>query len=127
MSLRCLSHALPVVVCVPSTWDVRAYVIGGQGSLRPNAVRDVTFIVPQGQTWALVGANGAGKSTLLSLATRLREVDDGAVRVLGAFVSLVVPEWCTIEWRQRVDLELLSALYIMSLGGLVVVVGLACP
>jgi ABC-type multidrug transport system fused ATPase/permease subunit len=52
---------------------------------RTAALVDISFSVPRGQLWAIVGANGAGKSTVLSLISRLRDVDDGAVRV---FVTL---------------------------------------
>ncbi len=50
------------------------------------ALTNVSFAVPRGAAWALVGPNGAGKSTLATLITRLRDVGDGAVRVLGVDV-----------------------------------------
>jgi phosphonate transport system ATP-binding protein len=43
----------------------------------------VEFIVPAGQSVALIGANGAGKSTLLRCCLRLIEPDAGDVRLLG--------------------------------------------
>ncbi|MBB4003361.1 ABC transporter ATP-binding protein [Aurantimonas endophytica] len=47
------------------------------------ALDDVSFTVPQGSFTALLGPNGAGKSTLFSLVTRLFNVRDGAIRILG--------------------------------------------
>jgi ATP-binding cassette subfamily B protein len=46
----------------------------------------VSFRAEPGQLVALVGPSGAGKSTLASLATRLYDVDSGAVRLSGVDV-----------------------------------------
>ncbi|MBT0567089.1 ABC transporter ATP-binding protein [Williamsia sp. CHRR-6] len=46
-------------------------------------IHDVSFEVPTGSMIALVGSSGAGKSTLAQLATRLYDVDSGAVTVNG--------------------------------------------
>jgi ABC-2 type transport system ATP-binding protein len=47
------------------------------------ALDDVSFSVPQGSFTALLGPNGAGKSTLFSLVTRLFNVREGTIRILG--------------------------------------------
>lgn len=45
------------------------------------ALRDVSFLVRQGERVALVGHNGAGKSTVMRLITGLVKPSSGAVRV----------------------------------------------
>jgi len=47
------------------------------------AVRDVSFRLPAGETIALVGHNGAGKTTLLKLMLGLIHPTAGGIRVLG--------------------------------------------
>ena len=47
------------------------------------AVRDVSFRLPAGETIALVGHNGAGKTTLLKLMLGLIQPTAGSIRVLG--------------------------------------------
>lgn len=49
-------------------------------------LRDIDVDVPAGSMVALVGSSGAGKSTIASLATRLYDVDSGAVRLNGVDV-----------------------------------------
>jgi ATP-binding cassette subfamily B protein len=46
-------------------------------------LKGVSFRVEPGQIVALVGSSGAGKSTIASLAPRLYDVDDGAIRLAG--------------------------------------------
>ena len=50
---------------------------------RVEAVRDVSFALPEGETIALVGHNGAGKTTLLKLMLGLIRPSSGSIRVLG--------------------------------------------
>jgi Cu-processing system ATP-binding protein len=47
------------------------------------AVRDVSFALPVGETIALVGHNGAGKTTLLKLMLGLIRPSAGSIEVLG--------------------------------------------
>jgi ATP-binding cassette, subfamily B, multidrug efflux pump len=51
------------------------------------ALRDIDLEVPAGTTLGIVGATGSGKSTLLSLLGRVRDPDEGCVRVDGHDVS----------------------------------------
>jgi ATP-binding cassette subfamily B multidrug efflux pump len=46
-----------------------------------DALQDVSFSLPAGQTLAIVGATGSGKSTLIQLLTRLREPPRGTLFV----------------------------------------------
>jgi Cu-processing system ATP-binding protein len=50
---------------------------------RVEAVRDVSFELPEGETVALVGHNGAGKTTLMKLMLGLIRPTAGRIRVLG--------------------------------------------
>ncbi|MFF5212650.1 ABC transporter ATP-binding protein [Streptosporangium sp. NPDC000396] len=47
------------------------------------AVKDVSFAVPQGEIFALLGRNGAGKTTTMEILAGFQEPDGGTVRVLG--------------------------------------------
>src|SRR6266568_4680114 len=53
------------------------------------ALRDVSFEVPEGITFGLVGANGSGKSTSLKLIARILVPDAGAVTVDGKVSALL--------------------------------------
>lgn len=43
----------------------------------------ISFTVPRGMIYGLVGENGAGKTTMLSLLLNLIEKDSGSIRVFG--------------------------------------------
>jgi ABC-2 type transport system ATP-binding protein len=51
---------------------------------RPWAVRDLSFVVPEGSITALVGPNGSGKSTLIRACLGFELPDAGRVLVFGA-------------------------------------------
>lgn len=53
------------------------------GREEKQVLHNVDLHVPAGSMLALVGSSGAGKSTIANLATRLYDVDDGAVRLNG--------------------------------------------
>lgn len=50
---------------------------------RVQALRGISFSIPQGAFCALLGVNGAGKTTLVSLITRLYNSSSGEIRVAG--------------------------------------------
>src|SRR4030095_16872784 len=47
------------------------------------AIRDVGFVVPQGQVAAFLGPNGAGKSTTMKILTGYRAPSAGNARIAG--------------------------------------------
>ncbi|MEO8527472.1 MAG: ABC transporter ATP-binding protein [Pseudolysinimonas sp.] len=53
------------------------------------AVRDVSFEVPQGEIFGLIGRNGSGKSTLLKTLARIYTPDEGRIRMEGRVASLL--------------------------------------
>ncbi len=54
-------------------------------------LRDVTFRIEAGQTFAIVGHTGAGKTTLVSLLLRFYDVQRGAIRIGGVDVKQMDP------------------------------------
>ena len=53
------------------------------------ALRDVSFTIPSGSTFGIIGANGAGKSTMLKLLARILVPDRGLVRPNGRVSALL--------------------------------------
>lgn len=53
------------------------------------ALRDVTFDVPQGSSFALIGSNGSGKSTLLKCLAKILWPDEGEIVSQGRVASLL--------------------------------------
>ena len=60
-------------------------------------LEDVTFDVPSGQTFALLGRNGAGKTTMIRTLLGLLSADAGTIRVAGCD-----PAAESVELRRRV-------------------------
>jgi subfamily B ATP-binding cassette protein MsbA len=63
------------------------------------AIKDVSFTVPAGQTVALVGPSGSGKSTLATLLLRLRQPTRGNITVDGTDYW----DFTAASWHQRVS------------------------
>jgi ABC-type polysaccharide/polyol phosphate transport system ATPase subunit len=61
--------------------------------LRPDetfpALSDVSFSVPKGSTFAVIGRNGSGKSTALKLVAGITKATAGTVRVEGRISALI--------------------------------------
>src|SRR5215475_10675471 len=61
--------------------------------LRPSetfpALTDVTFSVPRGSTYGVIGRNGSGKSTALKLVAGITKPTSGAVQVNGRISALI--------------------------------------
>lgn len=53
------------------------------------ALRDVSFEVPRGSAFGIVGHNGTGKSTLLSLLLGTMRPDQGSIHIEGRVASLL--------------------------------------
>jgi ABC-type polysaccharide/polyol phosphate transport system ATPase subunit len=53
------------------------------------ALRDVSFDVPAGETFGLIGENGSGKSTMLKCLTRILRPDKGTIEVHGKVSALL--------------------------------------
>src|SRR5262252_7122808 len=62
-------------------------------NLRPNevfpALTDVSFSVPRGSTYGIVGKNGSGKSTALKLVAGITKPTSGRVAVDGRISALI--------------------------------------
>ena len=56
------------------------------------AVKDISFQVPEGQIVTLIGANGAGKSTTLRAIAGLVKPSSGRIRLQGDDITALSPD-----------------------------------
>lgn len=54
---------------------------------------DVSFTIPQGTTFGILGGTGSGKSTIVQLLTRLYELEEGSITVGGVDIRDLPLEW----------------------------------
>jgi len=63
------------------------------GDLKPDetfqALRNVSFSVPKGCTYGVIGSNGSGKSTLLKCVAGITRPTEGDVKVDGRISALI--------------------------------------
>ena len=56
------------------------------------AIDDISFTIPEGRTYALVGASGSGKTTIARLVPRFWDADTGQVTIGGSNVRDIAPK-----------------------------------
>ena len=82
---------------VPDFYDVEfrhvsfSYENTEQGT-RTEALRDVSFVAPQGEITALVGPSGSGKSTAANLIPRFWDADQGEILIGGVDIRRIATE-----------------------------------
>jgi ABC-2 type transport system ATP-binding protein len=54
-------------------------------------VQDLSFAVPEGRAFALIGANGAGKTTTIKVLMNILEPTRGSTNVLGVDSRKISP------------------------------------
>ena len=63
-----------------------------------HALRNVSFKIPAGQRWAVVGKTGSGKTTLADLCIRMYDATKGEVRI----DDIDIREWNTGQLRNQI-------------------------
>lgn len=53
------------------------------------ALRDISFDIPKGDSFALIGSNGSGKSTLLKIISGILTPTTGSVKINGSIAPLI--------------------------------------
>lgn len=88
------SRLTPVIETVAFSGVSYHYPTGGQ------VLHDLHFEVRRGQKVGIVGPSGSGKSTLVQLLLRLREPNDGVIKINGSDVQ----SFDFSSWFRRVSL-----------------------
>lgn len=71
--------------------SLKSAIMRGRTSVHEDfwALRDVSFDVPEGSTFALVGSNGSGKSTLLKCLAKIYFPNEGSISHNGKVAALL--------------------------------------
>jgi lipopolysaccharide transport system ATP-binding protein len=70
---------------------IKAAIMRGRTSVHEDfwALKDVTFDVPTGSTFGLIGSNGSGKSTLLKCLANIYYPNKGAITHFGKMAAML--------------------------------------
>lgn len=70
---------------------IKAAVMRGRTSVHEDfwALKDVTFDVPRGSTFGLIGSNGSGKSTLLKCLANIYYPNKGSIEHFGKLAAML--------------------------------------
>jgi ATP-binding cassette subfamily B protein len=63
-----------------------------------HALKHISFKIPRGQRWAVVGKTGSGKSTLADLCLRMYDATTGTISIDGVNIK----EWNTGQLRHQI-------------------------
>lgn len=102
-----LDDARPVVLCLrdaSQTYKVRSKSGFGRDNL-VRAVRDVTFEIRRGDSFAIVGESGCGKSTLMRLLSRLEVPSSGQILCADTDIATLKGK-SLLEFRSKLQMVL---------------------
>jgi ATP-binding cassette subfamily B multidrug efflux pump len=63
-----------------------------------HAIRDISFKIPAGQRWAVVGKTGSGKTTLADLCIRMYDATKGEIKI----DDINIKDWNTGQLRNQI-------------------------
>ncbi len=74
------------------------------GSLKVNAVNDISFSIREGETFGLVGESGCGKTTTGRMIVKLLEITAGTIRYHGKDITRITHKKELMKFRQEVQI-----------------------
>jgi putative ABC transport system ATP-binding protein len=74
----------------------------GSGDTAVRAINDLSFVLPEGAFWSVMGPSGSGKSTILHLIAGLTPPTSGSVLVEGADVAQMTAAEAAALRRRRI-------------------------
>jgi oligopeptide transport system ATP-binding protein len=74
------------------------------GSLKVNAVNDISFYIREGETFGLVGESGCGKTTTGRMIVKLLDITGGTIRYKGQDITRVSRNKDLMKFRQEVQI-----------------------
>ena len=71
--------------------SIKSVIMRGRRSVHEDfwALKDVSFEVPSGSTFGLIGSNGSGKSTLLKILAKIYYAEKGSISYNGKVAALL--------------------------------------
>ena len=91
--LNSLEETMEETGKIPESLDIRFSNVTFDYEKGKRVLHNLTFSIPEGSTFGILGGTGSGKSTIIHLLDRLYELEEGSIHIGGIDIREIPKPW----------------------------------
>lgn len=91
--LNSLEETMEEAGKIPESLDIRFSNVSFGYEKGKKVLHNLTFSIPEGSTFGILGGTGSGKSTIIHLLDRLYELEEGSIHIGGIDIREIPKTW----------------------------------